>query len=175
MVNSLDCNIMENVVKESMDYVSKLKQDDKTFLEYLKLNSNFSNDYEVLIALCKQNYDFTRSKYFRDRKKDIIHKYVKNLKLGKLIQNADNLVIIGSPYAMLLHSIGEDIENDNTFVKENNTIQCYTERFDNGEYLAFFRSPFNSKNNLLYQKIIYLICIMYITTSSKDILFLENK
>lgn len=150
MVNSLDCNIMENVVKESMDYVSKLKQDDKIFLEYLKLNSNFSNDYEVLIALCKQNYDFVRSKYFRDRKYEIIKQYIKNIKLGKIIQNADNLIIVGSPYAMLLHSIGENVENDNTFVKENNTIQCYTERFDNGEYLAFFRSPFNSKNNLSY-------------------------
>ena len=155
MVNSLDCNIMENVVKESMDYVSKLKQDNKTFLEYLKLNSNFSNDYEVLVELCKQNYDFVRSKYFRDRKYEIIKQYIKNIKLGKLIQNADNLVIVGSPYAMLLHSIGEDIENDNTFVKENNTIQCYTERFDNGEYLAFFRSPFNSKNNLSYLHNVY--------------------
>ena len=155
MVNSLDCDIMEDVVKDSVEYVSQLKKDNNVFLEYLRMNSNFSNDYEVLVALCKQNWDFTRSEYFRDRKKDIIQKYIKNMKLGKLIQNADNLVIVGSPYAMLLHSVGENVENDNTFVKENNTIQCYTERFDNGEYLAFFRSPFNSKNNLSYLHNVY--------------------
>ena len=39
---------------------------------------------------------------------------------------------------------------DPTLKHEDGTIQCYTERFDDGEYLAFFRSPFNSKNNLTY-------------------------
>ena len=32
MVNSLDINIMENVVKESVDYINRLKQDDNEFL-----------------------------------------------------------------------------------------------------------------------------------------------
>ena len=44
----------------------------KELLEYLKNNSNFSNDYDVLVALCEQNWDFTRNEYFRDRKKEIL-------------------------------------------------------------------------------------------------------
>lgn len=36
MVNSLDKDIMENVVKESVEYINKLKQDDDAFLEYLE-------------------------------------------------------------------------------------------------------------------------------------------
>ena len=158
MVNSLDINIMENVVKESVDYINRLKQDDNEFLAYLEKNKNFSNDYEVLIALCKQNPEFVRSSYFRRRKWKIIETYILNMKSGKIIQNAENLVIVGSPYAMLLYgATGNEyiVDNDDTFRVEKNTIQCYTQRFDNNKYLAFFRSPFNSKNNLSYLHNIY--------------------
>ena len=140
-------------VKESVDYIVKLKQDNNEFLKFLEKNKNFSNDFEVLISLCEQNSDFTRSVYFRQRKRKIIENYVFNLKSGKVIQNADNLVIVGSPYAMLLYAatgLEASVDDDDTFFVEDGTIQCYTERFNSGEYLAFFRSPFNSKNNLTY-------------------------
>ena len=153
MVNSLDENIMSNVVTESVAYVEKLKQDDEFFFEYLKKNSNFSNDFDVLVALCEQNMEFTRSEYFRECKKAIVKAYVLNMKTGKIIQNAENLVVVGSPYAMLLYGATgneESVDYDDTFEVEKGTIQCYTERFDDGDYLAFFRSPFNSKNNLTY-------------------------
>lgn len=153
MVNCLDETIMENVVKESVDYVEMLKQNDDEFLKFLEKNKNFSNDYEVLIALCEQNRDFLRSSYFRRRKRKIIENYVLNMKSGKLIQNAENLVVVGSPYAMLLYAAtGEEnsVDDDDTFFVESGTIQCYTERFNSGEHLAFFRSPFNSQNNLTY-------------------------
>lgn len=155
MINALDINIMDKVVQCSKDYIEKLKKDNNEFLKYLKDNSNFSNDYEVLIALCEQDKDFVRSEYFRDRKNKIIETYILNLKNGKIIQNADNLVIVGSPYAMLLHAVGEDVENDDTFNIESNTIQCHTKRFDDGEYLACFRNPFNSKNNMGYLHNVY--------------------
>ena len=148
MVNALDVNIMGKVVENSKNYIELIKKDNNVFLDYLKDNKNFSNDYSVLIALCEQNWDFTRSEYFRSRKKSIINSYMNDFKFGKLLQNADNLVIIGSPYAMLLHSVGEDVEKDDTFFQEDDCIQCYTERFDDGKYLAEFRSPFNSKNNM---------------------------
>lgn len=153
MVNSLDEAIMPEVVKESVEYVERLKTDNEFFMEYLEKNKNFSNDYEVLIALCDHNSEFYRSSYFRSRKKKIIEGYVLNLKSGKIIQNAENLTIVGSPYAMLLYAATADegsVDNDDTFSNEFGTIQCYTERFSDGEYLSFFRSPFNSKNNLAY-------------------------
>lgn len=158
MVNSLDINIMEDVCKESIDYITKLKTDDDFFLEYLRKNNNFSNDYEALIALCEQNRDFIRSSYFRERKKAIIMAYVLNFKSGKIIQNADNLVIVGSPYAMLLYGATGNpdiVDEDDTLSVEFGTIQCFTTRFDNDEYLAEFRSPFNGKYNLGYLHNIY--------------------
>jgi len=150
MINALDMDIMPQVVQCSMDYIEQLKTNDDVFLDYLRDNINFSNDYEVLVALVEQDRDFLRSEYFRHRKEWIIKSYVMNFKNGKIIQNADNLVIIGSPYAMLLHSVGENALSDPTFSTEENTIQCWTERFNDGEYLAEFRSPFNSKNNMGY-------------------------
>lgn len=153
MVNSLDVDIMEDVCKESVEYINKLKSDDDFFLEYLRKNINYSNDYDALIALCEQNRDFIRSSYFRERKKAIIMTYVLNFKGGKIIQNADNLVIVGSPYAMLLYGATgnpDDVDKDDTFTTEELATQCYTSRFSDGEYLAEFRSPFNGKYNLGY-------------------------
>ena len=111
MINALDINIMDKVVQCSIDYIDKLKTDDDVFLNYLRDNTNFSNDYEVLVALVEQNRDFLRSEYFRHRKEFIIKSYVLNFKNGKIIQNGDNLIFVGSPYAMLLHAVGEDVEN----------------------------------------------------------------
>ena len=150
MVNALDQSIMADVVSTSKSYIESLKRDNDVFLQFLKDNTNFSNDYEVLVALCEQDPEFTRSTYFRDRKKAIIKSYILEFKNGRVVQNADNLVIVGSPYAMLLYSVGEDVHKDDTFAQEPGVIQCFTNRFDDGEYLAEFRSPFNSKNNLGY-------------------------
>lgn len=158
MVNSLDLSAMEAVTKESVNYVNQLKQDDDVFLRYLEQNQNFSNDHQVLLALCRQNPDFIRSTYFRDRRRSIIHGYVCHLREGHLIQNADNLVVIGSPYAMLLYGATGDassVDLDTTFQAEPGTIQCYTTRFADGDYLAGFRSPFNGRGNLSYLHNVY--------------------
>ena len=155
MINSLDMDVMPNVVDKSKEYIESLKKDNNIFLDYLRENKNFSNDFEVLVALCEQNYEFTRSDYFRRRKTSIIESYVNSFKFGKVIQNADNLVFVGSPYAMLLYTVGEDIEQDNTFTIEQDAIQCFTNRFNDGEYLACFRSPHNSKNNISHLHNVY--------------------
>lgn len=150
MINSLDMDVMPNVVNKSKEYIELLKKDNDVFLDYLRENKNFSNDFEVLVALCNQNKEFTRSDYFRYRKSNIIESYVNNFKFGKVLQNADNLVFVGSPYAMLLYTVGQDVETDVTFKQEKDCIQCFTQRFKDGEYLACFRSPHNSKNNISY-------------------------
>ena len=148
MVNSLDINTMESVMAKSDGYLRKLQTDDDELLSYLEKNANFSNDFEVLVALVKQDREFLQSEYFRERKKKIINAYATNMRSGKLIQNADNLVICGSPYAMLMHSVGLNPEDDPTFEREDGAIQCWTQRFKDNEYLAAFRSPHNSCNGI---------------------------
>lgn len=158
MVNALDESIMPDVIAESDRYIMSLKNDDDAFFDFLRKNSNFSNDHEVLIFLCEHNPEFIRSHYFRRRRTEIINTYVRDMKCGHIIQNADNLVIVGSPYAMLLYaSTGrkESCDEDDTFTVEEDAIQCYTERFEDGAHLASFRSPFNSKNNMGFLHNVY--------------------
>ena len=164
-VNSIDYT--QEIAACSIEYVEKLnanldeyikdkskKLEDNEFIKFLKQKSTFSNDYEVLAELCKRNRNFMKTKYFRDRRKAIISAYKNEIKSGKLIQEAENLVIVGSPYAMLLHAAGKDIyKEDDMFIKRKGSyspIQCYTERFSDGEELAEFRSPFNGRNNMGY-------------------------
>lgn len=150
MINTLSEEIMDDVMQPSKNYIKMLKTDTPTFIDYLRRNATFSNDYEVLAALYEQDHTFEQCDYFRARKAEILSNYIKRLRNGKLIQNADNMTIVGSPYAMLLHSVGEDVECDPTLLPEKGTIQCYTDKFDDDVYLAGFRSPHNSMNNLLY-------------------------
>ena len=51
---------------------------------------------------------------------------------------------------MLMHAVGLDPAQDPTFEHEDGCIQVWTSRFDDGDYLAEFRNPFNSANNLGY-------------------------
>lgn len=148
MVNALDLDHVDEYMEKSKEYVEKLKRDNHEYLKYLDRTKNFSNDHEVLIALAEWNPEFMRTDYFRNRKKAILHGYTKKLNAGRIIQDADNLVIVGSPYAMLLHAVGEDPTTDPTFEQEDGAIQCWTGRFKHDEYLAGFRSPLNSQANI---------------------------
>lgn len=146
-VEKLNSSLDEYIVDKSKNL------EENEFIKFLKQKSTFSNDYEVMVELCKRNRNFMRTEYFRSRRKSIISDYKEEIKSGKLIQNAENLVIVGSPYAMLLHAAGDDISKDNMFIERKDPyepIQCYTERFDDGEKLAEFRSPFNGRNNMGY-------------------------
>ena len=149
MVNSLSEEVMEDVCRPSVEYIESLKKNTNVFVDYLKKNANFANDFDVLAALYEQDHSFEQCEFFRNRKNKIISEYTKDVRSGHILQNADNLTIVGSPYAMLLHSVGEDVNKDTTFEHEDGAIQCYTERFDDGEYLAGFRSPLNSQNNIV--------------------------
>lgn len=155
MINSLDIDSMPNVLQPTESYINKLQTDDYFFLKYLSEHADFCNDYDVLVALVNQNRDFLRSRFFRERKHNILQNYILKVRSGKVIQNADNLTIVGSPYAMLLTAVGDDVNKDNTFSIETDCIQCFTERFNDGEYLAEFRNPFNSRNNLGYLHNVY--------------------
>lgn len=157
MINTLPCSKedVKKIAQISIDYVELLKKDNNEFEKYLRNNSNEINHYEMLADLYNQNHDFCNSKWFREEKKKIISNYVSRLRKGKILVNGDNLTVFGNPYALLLYSVGEDWQNDPTLRKEDGCIQCYTNRFLNGEYLAAFRSPHNSPNNICYMHNVY--------------------
>ncbi len=150
MVNAMRIEDMDDILAETKNYVYRLKTDDELFKEHLRRNANFCNDFEVILALCEWNSDFIHSAYCVERRQRIIRSYVEDVKGGHVLQNGDNLVIVGNPYGMLMHAVGDDPEKDPTFAVERDSIQCYTERFEDGEHITFMRSPYNSQNNMLY-------------------------
>jgi ribosome-binding protein aMBF1 (putative translation factor) len=157
MINTLPCSSedVKEIAQTTIDYIELLKVDNDEFEKFLRKNANEVNHYEMLADLYSQNKKFADSKFFRNEKKEIIKQYVFRMRKGKIIVNGDNLTVCGNPYALLLYSVGENYENDPTFSQESDAIQCYTERFEDGEYLAAFRNPHNSPNNICYLHNVY--------------------
>lgn len=157
MINTLPCNKndIQAIAQDSIRYVELLKQDNNEFEKFLRKNANEINHYEMLADLYRQNHDFGNSKWFRHEKSEIIKAYVKRLRKGKILVNGDNLTVFGNPYALLLYAVGDEWIKDPTLQKEEGCIQCYTTRFDDGEYLAAFRNPHNSPNNICYLHNVY--------------------
>ena len=167
MLNCLDINKIDKITEDSIKYLAELKEstdeyvndlskdiENCEFIKFLDLHKTNYNDYEVLIELCKQDRTFFQSEYFRDRRKQIIYDYTKELKSGRiLLKNSDNLTLVGNPYAMLLKAVKENPLDDPTFKKgprEDGAIECFSSFFNEDTPVSGFRSPFNSRNNLLY-------------------------
>jgi len=157
MINTLPCtkDDVKDIAHISIDYVELLKRDNDEFEKFLRKYANEVNHYEMLADLYAQNHEFGNSKFFRYEKKEIIKQYVFRMRKGKIMVNGDNLTVCGNPYALLLYSVSDDFEKDPTFFQESNCIQCYTKRFDDDEYLAAFRNPHNSPNNVCYLHNVY--------------------
>lgn len=151
MVNSLDYDIVDDPFRdESRRYLLDLKNNDELFLKFLKNHASNSNRYGALYTLAYSNSLFMNVDLFKEFRSDIISNLLRECRKGRVFQNGDNLTFVGSPYALLLHAIGEDVENDDTLIPEDGVIQCYTTRFDNNTKLAVFRSPHNAQNNIGY-------------------------
>ena len=154
MVNTLPCSKEEigELAKTSIEYVEKLKEDNEEFVKYLRANATAVNHYEMLADLYRWNPEFANSRMWKVDKSKIISQYVFRLRKGKIVAPGDNLTLCGNPYALLLHTVGEDWRQDPTLRPEEGVIQCYTPRFAAGEYLCGIRNPHNSSNNLGYFK-----------------------
>lgn len=154
MINTLPCGKedIEKIAQTSIDYVNSLKRDNDEFEKFLRQNANEVNHYEMLADLYKWNPDFANSKMWRNDKSKIISGYIRKLKKGKIVVEGDNMTVCGNPYALLLYTVGEDWNKDPTLQQEDGTIQVYTRRFKDGEYLCGIRNPHNSSNNLGYFK-----------------------
>lgn len=154
MLNTLPCTKedIQKIAQTSIDYVELLKRDNNEFEKYLRKNATAVNHFEMLADLYNWNHEFENSKMWKADKSKIISQYVAKLRKGKITVEGDNLTVCGNPYALLLYMVGEDWNNDPTLRPDNNVIQVYTKRFEDGEFLCGIRNPHNSSNNLGYFK-----------------------
>lgn len=153
MINTLPIN--EEEVKEiaefSYNYLNELKYNNDKFIEFLKDTADLVNVNDMMIDLFNCNPLIANTKEWRTMKNNILKNYKIKLKRGKIQIEGDNLTLCGNPMALLKYAVGDkDYLIDNTLPLEKNTITCYTTRFKNNEYLAGFRNPHNSPNNIVY-------------------------
>lgn len=152
-----DERVLEGIAAPSIEYCNKLKLDDEAFLKYLDITGSARYSINnVLIDLYRWNDEFRYMEWFKNKKKTKINELKdQRLKLGKLFQYGDNLVICGNPVAMLMSVTGQSYLDENCFGQFDDIIQCCTSRFEEGEMLAGFRSPHNSPNNIVYLENVY--------------------
>lgn len=141
---------IRELAKESVDYVESMKKDNEIYTKYLKKNATVINHYRMLARLYDWENRTGNSNWFRYEKRQNIRTYVNRLHTGKIVINGDNLTIFGNPYALLMATVGENPEDDPTLKIEPGSIQCYTTRFFDEEYLCGIRNPHNSPNNICY-------------------------
>ncbi|RXM57199.1 hypothetical protein [Clostridium tetani] len=160
MLNTLDPNLvnMDNILQDTLDYTENIKNNIDGFMSYLNTTKNDMNINQMLIDLYNRNKNIVGTELFRDYKKYQIRDWKDRLKAGKLLIEGDNLTIVGNPYLMLLHAVGQvkHVNNviDSSFIDialgQGNT--CYTTRFTENEELACFRNPHNAPNNIYHAK-----------------------
>lgn len=151
-----DESILKKVAEPSIRFCNKLKLDDEAFLKYLEITSTTYSINNVLIDLYRWNDEFRYMEWFKNKRKAIINKLKdQRIKLGKLFQYGDNLVICGNPVAMLMKVTGQNYFDEGCFQQFDDRIQCCTSRFEEGETLAGFRSPHNSPSNIVYLENVY--------------------
>lgn len=159
MLNTLPVSKEEltNIADYSIKFVNSLKNtDNKAFLQYLKENINIVNANEMIIDLYAKNERFAKTELFKGFKTSIISKLKKTLRRGKLLVEGDNLTVVGNPYLMLLHTVGQvkvDSKGyvstaDETLPVSVDSITVYTKRFEDKEELSAFRNPHNAPNNI---------------------------
>lgn len=164
---------IRELAKESVDYVESMKKDNGIYAKYLRKNATVVNHYKMLAKLYDWENTFENSTWFRYEKRQNIRVYVNRLRTGKIVINGDNLTIFGNPYALLMIAVGENPEDDPTLKVESGTIQCYTTRFSDGEYLCGIRNPHNSPNNICYLHNHYTPELKRYFKVSKNIMFVN--
>ncbi len=148
---------LRRIARTSIDFCNKLKTDDEAYIDFLKVSGAERHSINnVLAALYRRNGDIVKWDYFKSKRTAKISELKRNrLMQGKLFQTGDNLTICGNVIALLKKVTGENFMDEGCFSLQENAIQCYTERFADGERLAGFRSPHNSPNNIVSLQNVY--------------------
>lgn len=146
-----DPEVLRRIAQTSIDYYDDMIKDTDAFIDHLRMNTSCYSIDRILVALYERNSDIQYTELFKEKKSDILCKFKrKRLMMGKLLQEGDNLTICGNPISLLMLVTGQDYLQEGCFISRRDGIECYTTRFADSEFLAGFRSPHNSPNNIVH-------------------------
>ena len=179
-----DEEVLRRIAAPSVEYCNLLKTDVDAYIDFLKTTgSGRYSINNVLVALYENNPDVVYWKWWKEQRTKKISDFKKDrLQQGKLLHTGDNLVICGNPIALLMAVTADAKKKKESFVwqegcfdLEEDAIQCYTESFAEGEYLAGFRSPHNSMNNIVHLHNVYPMALRkYFSNLGRNVIVING-
>lgn len=144
---------VDEFLKPSLDYLDLIKRDVAAFRYHIHFKAQNEDDVsvktrnDVIYKILGVSDEFTRTKLFQDFKKETVHAYISELKLGHIIVRGNYSVLCGNPMELLNHVIGQF--NGKSLLGVGN---IHSKRFDYGKTLLGCRSPHTSSGNVLLAK-----------------------
>ena len=137
-------------LEPSLKYLDLIKRDIAAFRYHIHFKAQNEDDVsvktrnDVIYKILGVSDEFTRTKLFQDFKKETVHAYISELKLGHVIVNGNYSVLCGNPMELLNHVIGK-FDGKSTL----GVGHIHTKRFEYGKRLLGCRSPHTSSGNVL--------------------------
>ena len=141
---------VDEFLKPSLDYLDLIKRDVAAFRYHIHFKAQHEDDVsvktrnDVIYKILGVSDEFTRTKLFQDFKKETVHAYISELKLGHIVVNGNYGVLCGSPMELLHQVIGRF--NGESLLGVGN---IHTKRFSYNKRLLGCRSPHTSTGNVL--------------------------
>ena len=141
---------VDEFLKPSLDYLDLIKRDVAAFRYHIHFKAQNEDDVsvrtrnDVIYKILGVSDEFTRTKLFQDFKKETVHAYISELKLGHVIVRGNYSVLCGNPMELLHQVIGKF--NGESLLGVGN---IHSKRFDYGKRLLGCRSPHTSSGNVL--------------------------
>lgn len=152
LINSLGMTKQDvkDFLKPSLDYLDLIKRDIAAFRYHIHFKAQNDDDVsiktrnDVIYRILGVSDDFTKTKLFQDFKKETVHAYISELKLGHIIVNGNYSVLAGNVMELLYQTIGKF---DGRSLLGSGNI--HSKRFEYGKRLLGCRSPHTSSGNVL--------------------------
>jgi len=144
---------VDEFLKPSLDYLDLIKRDVAAFRYHIHFKAQHEDDVsvktrnDVIYKILGVSDEFTRTKLFQDFKKETVHAYISELKLGHIVVRGGYSTMVGNPVELLQQVIGRF--NGESLLGIGN---IHTKNFRYGERLLGCRSPHTSTGNVLLAK-----------------------
>lgn len=137
-------------LQPSLEYLDLIKRDIAAFRYHIHYKAQSEDSVavrtrnDVIYKILGISDEFTRTKLFQEFKKETVHAYISELKLGHVIVNGNYSVLAGNVMELLQQTIGQF-----TGVSMLGIGNIHSKRFPYGKRILGCRSPHTSSGNIL--------------------------
>lgn len=172
----------KRLLQPSFDFLDKVKNDPDVLRFYIKYpygvfehKRNISDKNEIFYKMVGTNYNFRKTKIYKDFLSDTVKAFIKNMRKGHILVEGNYSTICGNPIELLQQSIGEF--HGESVIGKGNVV---SKRFPYEDDLLLCRSPHvtsgcvcvrkNTKNELIDRYMNGTDEILYINSIDENIL-----